>query len=98
MSFLKTGTVVFFNLFGQIISPSPLWTEFDPLNVTQKIYEITYRTGIDASYYLGLYNRLQNSDELRYVKIMDPYYQPSVEYYESTVLLPDNYQETTVIL
>ena len=97
MSFLETGTVIFFNLFGQIISPPSIWTEFDPMNMTQFLVDITYRTAVTPEYFGDLYNRSANTDTLRYVQILDQYYQ-NAEYYESTVLLPYNFIETTVNL
>ncbi len=97
MTFLQTGTVILFNIYGQIISPPSIWTEFDPMNMTQFLSDIPYRTAVSKEYEVSsLYNRLKNTDTLRNIEILDQYYEMS-EYYESTVLLPYNFTGTIVI-
>ncbi|MCB0512749.1 MAG: hypothetical protein KDC72_09380 [Bacteroidetes bacterium] len=96
LTFLNTGYTIFFNLFAQIIAPAPTWTEVNPMNVTQNLFDVYSRTGITEKYfYDNLFNKTKNSDELRLVSILNEFYDYT-DYYESTVLLPYNFEEATV--
>jgi hypothetical protein len=98
LTFLNTGITVFFSLFGNVISPPGIWFEVDPMNLTVTLWDIYWRTDMTITYYYDeLFNRSVNSDQLREIKILNQYYQET-DYYESTVLLPYNFIETTVFL
>lgn len=61
------------------------------------LWDVPWRTNMDANYFISnLFNRLGNDDSLRSITVDNDYYNMT-QYYESTVLLPLNYNETTVI-
>lgn len=98
MTFLNTGYIIFCNLFGSIISTPGFWFEIDPLNITATLWDLNLRTDIDFQYYQNyLFPATTNNNSLRPIKILNQYY-VATDYYESKVLLPYNFIETTVLI
>lgn len=96
LTFLNTGFIIFFNMFGNLISIPGFWFEINPVNITEYLWEVPLRTDMSYKYYSSvLFNAAVNNDTLRPIKILNYYHELS-EYYESTVLLPYNFLETTV--